>query len=366
MKKLKICFFVPFYPIIKGGAEYQAKIIASELKNMGHEIIFISGGTEKRTVKFIDDFKVFQLSPLPTVFEKSLLYKKFMGEVTQILDKEKPTIIYQRILNTFTYRLSKYASKTKTPFILHIADNYSVEFSGKKGMYKKFIFKDILKRNPYLICQTEYQYKKIEELGFKPQLIIPNMHPSISETELKKDTNRIVWIGNARPVKQLEVFLNLACDLVEKDYTFNVIGKIPENNYGEMLLKKISNCKNVIYHGSKTNEYINDFLKVSGLLVNTSVSEGFSNTFIQSWMCGTPVLALNSDPDNVMGTHKIGINCKGEYNKLSMNLEKILLADNYNQVCKQSRKIAIRNFSTHANMNKFQLLLENIINEKTA
>ena len=129
MPKVKICFFVPFYPLIKGGAEYQSKIIATELQKKGYEIVYISEGHKQETVSFEDGFKVYRVKANPSVMEKSTFYKGFMDKVIDILKQENPDIVYQRILNSFTYRLSKFAHQNKLPFILHIADNYSIEFS---------------------------------------------------------------------------------------------------------------------------------------------------------------------------------------------------------------------------------------------
>ena len=59
MTKVKICFFVPFYPLIKGGAEYQSKIIATELQKEGYEIVYISYGHETEDCIYDNDFKIY-------------------------------------------------------------------------------------------------------------------------------------------------------------------------------------------------------------------------------------------------------------------------------------------------------------------
>ena len=42
------------------------------------------------------------------------------------------------------------------------------------------------------------------------------------------------------------------------------------------------------------------------MLINTSVGEGFSNTFIEAWNQCIPVISLNSDPDKCINHYKLG------------------------------------------------------------
>jgi glycosyltransferase involved in cell wall biosynthesis len=359
---------VPFYPLIKGGAEYQSKIIATELQKKGYEIVYISYGHETEDCIYENDFKIHRLKVKGNISSKILMYKGFMSRAFNIIKDEKPDCIYQRILNSFTYRLSIFSKKNSIPLLIHIADNYSVEFEqGSKSLLKKKIFLSIIKNKPNIICQTRYQQSKILELGYRPKAVISNMHPVIIDELPKKDIKRIVWIGNARPVKQLEIFTDLANFFHDSAYSFHILGKLPENNYGAGLLKEISQTKNITYHGSQTNDFINSFLMQSALLVNTSVSEGFSNTFIQAWMCGTPVLALNSDPDDIMADNSIGVDCKGDYDKMKIALVD-LLKDSaaHEAICLRSLQTARKLFSTEKITSKIESVLKAILTKTKA
>ncbi|SNR66947.1 Glycosyltransferase involved in cell wall bisynthesis [Maribacter sedimenticola] len=361
MTKFKACFFVPFYPLIKGGAEYQSKIIAQELAKKGYEIVFISGGHEKEKVSFYDGFKVYELVIDTAIKARFFLYKDFMCRVHKIIKDEAPILIYQRILNTFTFHLSKFAKQQQIPFILHIADNYSVEFSKKlRSSLKRYLFRKILETSPSIICQTDYQISKINEWGYEPMAKIPNMHPEIIDERIERNIKRILWIGNAREVKQLELFLQLPALLKNDKYQFHVIGKLPDNQYGKGLLEKIKSCQNLTYHGSKENTFINSFLQTTGVLVNTSVSEGFSNTFIQAWMCGTPVVALNSDPDGLMTHHNLGIDCQGNFDLLPKAISNIIGNKDFLIQSNKIKQSAICLFSTEVNVFKLIELIKKI------
>lgn len=362
MRNLKICFFIPFFPFVKGGAEYQSKLIAVSLLELGYEVFFISQGLKSGEILYQDGFKIYGVEVQPTIREKLTLYKNFSERFEEIINIENPDIVYQRILNTFSYRISKISMRSKIPFILHVADNYSVEFTGSKGFLKKQLFIAILKTNTAIICQTKYQYSKVENLVDNNLLIIvPNMHPVIMTEVKEKVMSEILWIGNARPVKQLELFLELANIYKDSDYLFKIIGNLPKSNYGNQLKELIDDCSNVKYYGEQENSFINKELSKTALLVNTSVSEGFSNTFIQAWMSGTPVLSLNSDPDGVIEQYNLGVNCMGIKSRLFSELENILNSSNYLDTCKNCLSTSNKLFSLKNNVESIETIFNDIL-----
>ena len=364
MKVLKICFFVPFFPIIKGGAEYQSKIIAEELKKNGHDIIFISQGFKSDEILFKDGFKIYGVDINPRLKEKAFLYRSFAKIFQDILEKENPDTLYQRILNTFSFRIAGITNRLNIPYVLHIADNYSVEFTGIKGVLKKILFLNIVKDEPTIICQTQYQYLKIKNLiGKLKVLVIPNMHPVLMRELQTKKKNEILWIGNARPVKQLELFIELALKYKNTDYVFNIIGNLPQSEYGKKLQSRIIKSENIKYFGEKENDFINDKLAKASLLINTSVSEGFSNTFIQAWMSGTPVFSLNSDPDGVIKKYNLGLNCEGSKTVLFSEMESILDSKEYLKICFNILKTSNKLFSLKNNAGKLESLFLILKNE---
>src|SRR5690606_27453780 len=114
--------------------------------------------------------------------EKITLYESTFSKARRILEIEQPDIVYQRVLNSFSYRISTFTNRRSIPYILHVADNYSVTFKGLKNNIKKLIFKRIVNNKPRIIVQTKVQKDLISSITDIEALQIPNFHPVITKT----------------------------------------------------------------------------------------------------------------------------------------------------------------------------------------
>lgn len=351
--------------MIKGGAEYQSRILADFLKDNNKNVFFISYDKSfEDGVLTKDGFRVYLVNVKSSFFEKAFLYPKVASKIKEIIDLEAPDIIYQRVLNTFSFRISGYAQKKDIPYHLHVADNYSVTFKGLKGVMKKYIFKKIVNRGTKLIAQTHTQIHLINKVVDVHITQISNFHPTMLDKPLSKDMTKIVWIGNGRPVKRLELFLDLAEQFRGSNLVFHIYGKIPEDKYGQYLKARIESLLNVTAYGQKSNDFINLELRNALCLINTSQSEGFSNTFIQAWMSGTPVISLNSDPNGLLSKNNLGYYCGNEFNILKKSLGTMLERKDYTQLCQDCLDFSNENFGLKKNAMRFLQTIDKSTNER--
>lgn len=328
----KVCIFCGFYPLIKGGAEYQAKIISEQILLMeGKEVFYISFGHDCDEVIYVGGVKVYCFKN-PTMFDSFTLYKRIGLKIKKIIKNEKPDIIYQRILNSYSPHLVALANILRIKILIHVADNYSLSFSyNLRSFIRRLFFNRIRKffnkgTSVGFIAQTKYQEARLKHLGIPALAQIYNMHPLPTKNEasdfllnglefLVNGNLNVFWIANERPVKRLDLALKLAAELSQCRVNFIFIGKT--NNQFLIETERDRTNGNIFYLGQRDNDFINPILNYAHFLLNTSDSEGFSNTFIQAWLRGVPVLSLNSDPDDLIKNYNLGLCSGGELSDLA-------------------------------------------------
>lgn len=331
----KICIFCGFYPIVKGGAEYQSKLIGEKFSQYGYEVFYISFGHDIDKVITLDGFRIYCFRN-PSKIDSLTLYELVGSKILNVMVKENPQIIYQRILNSYTPHLAKIAFKMDLKLSIHIADNYSLTFGADlRSRIRRHFFERIKKyiskgARINFIAQTCWQKEHLLMLGCKASLQIYNMHPvptnedfniiDSAELDFLRNGNlNVFWIGNVRPVKRLDIALELALELAPKNINFIFIGRL-SSCPSSLSLKEV-NTRNIYYLGERDNDFINSNLLFADFLLNTSDSEGFSNTFIQAWIRGVPVLSLNSDPDGIIEKYGLGMHARGEIEILKNCIE---------------------------------------------
>ena len=94
--------------------------------------------------------------------------------------------------------------------------------------------------------------------------------------------------------------------------------------YFESVRNQALNQRNLTFVEHVPFREIGAHFRAARLFVNTSVQEGFPNTFVQAWMHGTPVVSLSVDPGGVMARHGLGISCDGSQAALETAVSSLL------------------------------------------
>lgn len=97
---------------------------------------------------------------------------------------------------------------------------------------------------------------------------------------------------------------------------------------------------NLEFHQRVPFNEIDGYFQRAKLLVNTSDSEGFPNTFIQACKWATAIVSLNVNPDGFLNKYSCGISCGGRFTRMREAVKHLLADDCYMEPGQNGRKYA--------------------------
>ncbi len=343
----------------KGGAEYQYTILEKCLKDK-YEIYYLF-----RYPRFLDKKRYLNYNYRFRKRYNPNLYTD-APVIYRLIKRLSPDIIYKRSVNYIAAIGVQYARLHKIKMLMHIASRRDVDkLKCNSGVNTLISFlnhniaKYVIKNANRVICQAQYQNILLQaNYGRSCDLILPNMQPFPENTIKKTLPNKIVWISNLKPLKQPELFIDLANHFKNfQNAKFIMIGRPALGNWQQKLLNKIKRLPNLEYKGELSINQVNSVLRESDILVNTSEYEGFPNTYIQAWMRKVPVVALNSDPDDIIKTNEIGFHSK-TFQQMIQDVRKLLENKQLREKMGAKSQIFASDTFTVTNIEKLINLLE--------
>ena len=363
-RKKRLCILTPIHWSARfGGAEYQLKLLIDVLiAHGGFEITYLARRVNPSFSP--SEYSIERIGKWDGIHRHSFLFdaKKLLST----LNKIRPELILQTVGCAYTGIVAYYGRCNSCKTFWYVASDTDVCPSlGKFSLNYIFRFLDKkaleygINHVHYIIAQTEHQDDLLHQYyGRRPSAIIPNFHPVPREVIEKENEITVVWVANLKPLKQPEVFVRMARDLLGmKGVKFIMIGRALNTKWDREMFKKMSALENLEYLGERSLKEVNEVLAKADIFVNTSKYEGFPNTFIQAWMRKVPVVSLNVNPDNIIDRNRIGFFSK-TYEQLIKHIT--ILINNTklrNEMGERAQAFAFDNFSMK-NAEKIIHLLE--------
>ena len=343
-----------------GGAELQIKYIIDFLllKNIEIHYVFLNDKTieKKENGVFLHGIKRKKKS-FEWLFGEIIYYR----EVYDKLFIVKPDVIYHRNLGTLALPIIKYSRKFKIKSVFHIAlikdaiKKMSWSYNLLSSLIRYFAVTRLMNNFDFIIAQANYQNDLLStNFNRKADLIMGNAHPLPVKPVHKKKEIVVLWVANLKEAKQPQSFIELASELTSFDVQFIMIGRNPYNGWSSKIIEKISKNIKLSYMGEQPVEVVNELLSTSHIFVNTSLFEGFPNTFIQAWMRKVPVVSLHVDPDDVIKNNQLGFHSKS-FSQMVEDVKKLILNNELrNEIGTNTRSFSIMNYS----VNNFEKLYD--------
>lgn len=301
-----------------GGAEVQMYNIAKEMYNH-KDIKTYSLILNYKNINFKDRDK-FNL--IKTYNENDNILQKAI-KLHKVINKINPDVIIQRGLTLESCLLAKYCKVKGIKFVYMFAHDIESEGKYQTSQKRCRLFKMLLNNSYRLIAQNKYQNSRVKEKYFKNPVIIKNGFFIKKQFEKKKKT--ILWVARSDEWKKPYLFIEIAKKFPKEKFVM-ICPKsriTTERDYHKLKnnAKKIENLnflKFVPYNK------IDSYFREAKLFVNTSDSEGFPQTFIQATMNSTPIISLNSNPNNFLNKYKCGFCTDSNINLMKTKINMLL------------------------------------------
>lgn len=358
MKKIAI-LYPAHYEQSNGGAELQISYFAKAAVNVGHEVHYVYENKNKP----IQNELGLVLHPVNKIKDIKFCGKgwfRYRKAINKVLESVMPDVVYTRLGSSWIDIAAQYARKYNKRHIHALASDNDVSRKVLSSLFPFFTpVENIyinrgLKNVDLALAQNAYQEEVFQKKFHKPCVLIDQMTPLLDEALIKKDNDlvKILWIGNFKKVKRPELFVELAKKMKAYSHLvkMEMYGRLPADY--KALLDEINKIPWLEYKGEVPTDVVLDKLSQSHLLVNTSLYEGFSNTFVQAWMRKVPVISMGSNPNNVFNNYNVGFYVPQENELLSTIANLIDHREVLNKMAEDSYSYAVEHHSLEKNMPK--------------
>jgi glycosyltransferase involved in cell wall biosynthesis len=326
-----------------GGAAVQTLMWMDGLNKLGHEVFLASFEDENREIR--PCFNYIKIVPIYHTKRGLKIIRWISYRLPNIYNKLKliePDYFYESVPFWGSYLFGLICKSLGTKQIIRISNDNLLDDRLKNtasSSHQFFLFLG-LKWSDIIFAQNNYQYKIL--IGkFKNKKIYILKNPIIIQEEFLFPKNNIqghlAWIANFRYQKNLRLLYKIAKSM---PYESIKIAGVPTSHFDDESKEycaKLKLLENVEFLGKLNRDEIFILLQSAKFLLNTSRYEGFSNTFLEAMVTGTPILTSSMvNPDKIVSKNQLGFVYEN-VNELVFFLEN-LSEEKYLQLSKNCQK----------------------------
>jgi glycosyltransferase involved in cell wall biosynthesis len=314
MRRVSVCFVAPHaWGVLSrdrglsmvGGAEVQQVTLARELARRGHEVSMISMDHGQVEGSRIDGVRVVKMcapdAGLPVL---RFAHPRFTS-MWAAMKRADADIYYQRASGALTGFVAAFARRHGRRMVYAGASDLDFEPHLPLIRYgrDKALYRFGLARADQVVVQSERQLDRCREVFGRDAIRVRSCYDH--EGRPARHDGVVLWVGSVRPLKRPELFLDLAQALPQ--FRFKLVGGPSAGaEHFEALKRRAASLPNVEMTGFVPHVDVEAHFDGAAVFVNTTVSEGFPNTFMQAWSRGTPSVSF-FDPGARVGGRPVGV-----------------------------------------------------------
>lgn len=329
-------FYGSNYPV--GGASVQTYSWIIGLARFA-KICVLSTNSEQNFKKADSDIYIIN-------FKKSFFNAFFIirfVNIFRIIRKLNPDIIYVSTagLNTFIYGLISEILRIK--YVQRISNDISyvkILYRRRIGLMKSVLSKIGIRFADIVLCQNLIQVSNLSNFVNKDRIHLVYNPFYYEKMIIKKKggDNYIAWIGIFKKDKNIKELYNIALQL--PNYNFKIAGQELSNidKISKKYVEALKALPNVDFVGLLPRTTVLEFLSNATCLLNTSFHEGFSNTYLEAFSVGCPVVTRRkTDPDGIIAKYQLGISTES-YKELPIAIESVFSLKDFDKYLKRGQE----------------------------
>jgi glycosyltransferase involved in cell wall biosynthesis len=220
-------------------------------------------------------------------------------------------VVVQRGGAVLTADAALAARVTRVPFMFMVAHDWDCSRRHTSGCQRvtgtSYLW--ALRRAALVIAQTHDQAQLLRRWhDIEAPVLRSGLPAATGPTERPEGADDpILWVGRCLAWKRPEVFLSLAELLPHRRFVMVCPPYEGEEELAERVRIRAASLPNLEFIPFVPFRDTAALFAAAGVFVNTSVAEGFPNTFMQAARAGTPIASLSVNSDDAIGRQGIGV-----------------------------------------------------------
>jgi glycosyltransferase involved in cell wall biosynthesis len=282
---------------LSGGAETQQVIVARALVRVGVRVSMVSFdfGQSEHTV--VDGIVVHRAQKPEAGVPGLRFFHPRLTSMWKAMRAADADVYYQRSAGALTGIVVTFARMYGRKSVVCAANNRDFAFGGQpyvRSRRDRWLHRSGVRRADVVVAQNEQQRSLLQQNFARDGLVIPNCYERPGPALGTRRGPLVIWVGTIAPIKRPDMFARIAAALPQ--YRFRMIGG-PRNSaagrqYFQQVKQRAELARNLEILGHVAYSDIDRHFDEATVLVNTSESEGFPNTFLQAWSRGVPTVSL--------------------------------------------------------------------------
>ena len=328
--------FIPGIAKAVGGAEVRMLQIASYLARFHKVVVLFHSERRHKGFKygFVFSSCGYYMSPsggllyrISNRFNYLFFVDKGVSYDTFLKFREvylfKPDVVCSFGITSHTKALFDSVINLRTLKVLFIASDEEINFNDeiKSTNYFKRDFnitKRIIQSADICFVQNVFQKNALKNFFNRVSTLILN--PIEINVDVSISFGKyVLWVGKDVDYKRPELFIKLANCMPNHSFVM-ICNK--DKSWLSTMKKQLP--ANLIFIEHIPFEKIEDYFKGCNLFVNTSLFEGFPNTFLQAMKFGKPVFSLAVNPNNFINEYGCGFYAENDFSALLEKIQQVL------------------------------------------